>query len=81
MPSLRYSPPIGNSAGALFDSLLAKLPAILDSFFTITTSEYVGVVGRGWWGTTKWRGKHTLHSYTCFMDSMVLDHEMAQKVV
>ena len=28
----------GNSAGALFDGLLAELPAILDSFFTSTTS-------------------------------------------
>ena len=46
----------GNSAGALFDGLLAELPAILDSFFTSTTSEYIGVVGRGWWGAKKWRG-------------------------
>ena len=69
----------GNSAGALFDGLLAELPAILDSFFTSTTSEYIGVVGRGWWGATKWRGKHTLCSYTCFMDPLVL--ELAQKVV
>ena len=38
----------GNSAGALFDGLLAELPAILDSFFTSTTSEYIGVVGWGW---------------------------------
>ena len=38
----------GNSAGTLFDGLLAELPAILDSFFTSTTSEYIGVVGRGW---------------------------------
>ena len=37
----------GNSAGALFDGLLAELPAILDSFFISTTSEYIGVVGRG----------------------------------
>ena len=69
----------GNSAGALFDGLLAELPAILDSFFTSTTSEYIGVVGRGWWGATKWRGKHTLCGYTCFMDPLVL--ELAQKVV
>ena len=39
----------GNSAGALFDGLLAELPAILDNFFTSTTSDYIGVVGRGWW--------------------------------
>ena len=69
----------GNSAGALFDGLLTELPAILDSFFISTTSEYIGVVGRGWWGATKWRGKHTLCSYTCFMDPLVL--ELAQKVV
>ena len=37
--------------------LLAELPAILDSFFTNTTSDYIGVVGWGWWGATKWRGK------------------------
>ena len=62
----------GNLAGALFNGLLAELPAILDSFFTSTTSDYIGVVGRGWWGATKWWGKHTLHSYTCFMDPLVL---------
>ena len=27
----------------------------------------------------KWRGKHALYSYTCFMDPLVL--ELAQKVV
>ena len=71
----------GNSAGALFDGLLAELPTILDSrvFFTSTTSEYIGVIDRGWWGATKWRGKHTLCSYTCFMDPLVL--ELAQKIV
>ena len=37
----------GNSAGALFDGLLAEFPAILDSFFTSTTSDYIGVVGWG----------------------------------
>ena len=68
----------GNSADALFDGLLADLPAILDSFFTSTTSDYIGVVGRGWWGAKKWRGKHTLCSYTCFMDPLVF--EMAQEV-
>ena len=40
----------GNSPGALFKGLLAELPAFLDSFFTSTTSDYIGVVGRGWWG-------------------------------
>ena len=38
----------GNSVGVLFDGLLAELPAILDSFFTSTTSDYIGVVGWGW---------------------------------
>ena len=41
-------------------------------------SDYIGVVGRGWWGATKWQGKHMLYSYTCFMDPVVF--EMAQKV-
>ena len=45
----------GNSADALFNGLLAELPAFLDSFFTSTTSDYIGVDGRGWWGATKWR--------------------------
>ena len=49
----------GNSFALLLNGLLAELPAILDSFFTSTTSDYIGVVGRGWWGATKWRGKHT----------------------
>ena len=44
----------GNSVGVLFDGLLAELPAILDSFFTSTASDYIGVVGWGWWGATKW---------------------------
>ena len=69
----------GNSAGALFDGLLAEFLAVLDSFFTSTTSDYIGVVGRGWWRATKWWGKHTLCSYTCFMDPLVL--ELAQKVI
>ena len=47
VPRLQYSPPSiviiqGNSAGALFDGLLAELSAI---FFTSTTSDYVGVAG------------------------------------
>ena len=69
----------GNSFGVLFDGLLVELPAILDSFFTSTTSDYIGVVGRGWWGATKWRGKHTLCIHTCIMDPLV--PELAQKVV
>ena len=47
----------GNSFGVQFNGLLAELPAILDSFFTSTTSDFIGVVGWGWWGATKWRGK------------------------
>ena len=45
----------GNSFGVLFNGLLAELPTILDSFFTSTTSDYIGVVGWGWWGATKWQ--------------------------
>ena len=69
----------GNSAGALFNGLLAELPAFLDSFFTSTTSDYIGVVGWEWWGATKWQEKHTLCGYTCFMNPLVL--ELAQKLV
>ena len=68
-----------NSASVLFNGLLSELPAILDCFFTSTTSDYIGVVGRGWWGTTKWQRKHMLCSYTSIMGPLVL--EMAQKVV
>ena len=38
----------GNSIGVLSSGLLAELPTILDSFFTNTTSDFIGVVGRGW---------------------------------
>ena len=62
-----------DSVDALFDGLLADLPTILDSFFTYTTSDYIGVVGRGWWGAT-----NTLCSYACFMDPLVF--QIAQKV-
>ena len=68
----------GNSFGVLFNGLLAELPAILDSFFTSTTSDYIGVVGWGWWGATKWQGKHMLCSNTCIMDPLVL--ELAKSV-
>ena len=68
----------GNSVGVLFDGLLAELPAILDSCFTSTTSDYMRVVGQGWWGAKKWRGKQMLCNYTCIMDPLVL--ELAQKV-
>ena len=35
----------GNLFGILFIGLLADLPAILDSFFNNTTSDFIGVVG------------------------------------
>ena len=34
----------------LFNSLLAELPAIIDS--TSTTGDYIEVVGQGWWGSS-----------------------------
>ena len=37
----------GNSVGILFDGLLTELSAILDSFFTSTTSDYIGVLVGG----------------------------------
>ena len=43
----------GNSFGVQFNGLLAELPAILDSFFTSTTSDYIGVVGWEWLGAMK----------------------------
>ena len=46
----------GNSVGVLFIGLLAELPAILDSFFTSTKTNCIGVVGQEWWGATKWWG-------------------------
>ena len=49
VPRLRNSPPIqGNSVGAPFNGILPELPAILDSFFTSTTSNYMGLVGWEW---------------------------------
>ena len=45
--------------GILFIGLLAELSAILDSFFTNTTSDFIGVVGWGWWEATKWWGNNT----------------------
>ena len=68
----------GNSIVVLFIGLLAELMAILDSFFTSTTSNYMGVVGQEWWEATKWRGKHTQCSYACIMPLVL---EMAQKVM
>ena len=43
----------------LLNGWIAELPTILDSFLSNTTSDLYGVVGRGWWGATKWRAKHT----------------------
>ena len=46
--------------GLLLNGLLAELPAILDS----TTSDYIGVVGRGWWGAMAVAGKtHVKYSH------------------
>ena len=62
-----------NSVGALSNGLLAELPTVLDSSFTSTTNDYLGVEG-----SHKGAG-NMLCSYTCDMDQLVL--EMAQKVV
>ena len=48
---------IRNSISVLSSGLLAEFPAILDSFFTNTTSDFIGVIGLAWWGATKWWGK------------------------
>ena len=53
-PICSYIRYVSNSTGVLFNGLLAELPAILDSFSTSTTNDYIGVVGRGWWGAIKW---------------------------
>ena len=66
----------GDSIGVLFNGLLAELPTISDNCFTSAISNYIGVVGWGWHEVT---GKHTLCSYTCIMDPMVL--EMAKKLM
>ena len=51
---LQYSTVMqGSLFGILFIGLLADLPAILDSFFNNTTSDFIGVVGWGWWGATR----------------------------
>ena len=65
----------GNSVGVLLDGLLAELPAILDSFFTSTTSDYMEwLVGGG--GEPR-SGGEQLCSHTCIMDPLV--PELAQK--
>ena len=46
-----------NLFGVLFNGLSAELSAILDSFLTTTTGDYIGVAGWGWWGAMKWQGK------------------------
>ena len=53
----QFSTNLGNLFGVFFIGLLAELPAILDSFFTNTTSDYIGMVGWEWWGAIKWQGK------------------------
>ena len=66
----------GNSVGVLLDGLLAELPAILDSFFTSTTSDYIEwLVGVGGGGEPRSGGE--LCSHTCIMDPLV--PELAQK--
>ena len=67
-----------NSISILVIDMLAELPTILDSFFTSTSSDYIGVVGREWWGATNWWRKHTLCNYSCIMDPLV--HEMASQI-
>ena len=66
----------GNLFGILFIGLLADLPAILYSFFNNTTSDFIEVVGWGWWGATKCMDmvgeKHTSSSDTSHMDPLVL---------
>ena len=49
-----------NLIGALelFTGLLAELPTSLGRIFTSTTSNYIGMVGREWWGAMKWWGKN-----------------------
>ena len=46
----------GSLFGILFIGLLADLPAILDSFFNNTTSDFIGVVGWGWLAGGGWLG-------------------------
>ena len=48
MSLLCNSPQIKSS----INGLLAELPAILDSFYTNTTSDYIEMIGQGWWGAT-----------------------------
>ena len=49
----------GSLFGILFIGLLADLPAILDSFFNNTTSDFIGVVGWGVVGSHEVAGKNT----------------------
>ena len=61
----------GNLFGILFIGLLAELPAILDSFFTNTTSAYI------WWlaggdGEPRSGGENTCQVMTHPMDPLVL---------
>ena len=61
-----------NSIGILFNGLLDELPAILDSFFTSTTSDYIVMLGRGWWRATKGWEKHMMRIYTFIIDPPAL---------
>ena len=49
----------GNLFGVQVNGLLAELPAILDSFFTSTTSDFIGVVGWGGGEPRSGGEKHT----------------------
>ena len=58
----------GNSFGVLFNGLLAELPTILDSFFTSTTSDSIGVVG---WGRSSDNTKNTAVTMFHLKDNML----------
>ena len=51
-----------------------ELPAILDSFFTSSKSDYIRVAE----GNPEVAGNYMLRNYTCFMNPLVF--EMSQKV-
>ena len=54
----------GNLIGVFSSGLLAESPAILDSFFTNTTSDFIGVVGWGVGEPRSGKEKHTSSSHT-----------------
>jgi len=41
------------SVDKLYKGQLAKLPAILDSFYTTITNDHIWGGGWGWWGATE----------------------------